>query len=64
MCKIAIALAVLSLSLSPAAAGWCVEQCGLTRVPAEPQQPVGSRTVCVERTVNGHSVTVCTTEEW
>jgi len=59
---IALTLAAGLAAPVAANAGWCVEQCGLTRVPAAPPSPSGSRTVCVTRTVNGHDVEVCTTE--
>jgi len=58
------ALIALSLIASPAHAGWCIEQCGLTRVPTEPSPPTSSRTVCVQRYVNGNLVTVCTSEDY
>ena len=62
-----IALTVAAGLAAPAVAnaGWCVEQCGLTRVPTTPTapSPSGHRSVCTSRVVNGHTVDICV-DEW
>jgi hypothetical protein len=52
-------LAALVASHQPLSAGWCVEQCGLTRQPPPPPPPPPSTSACVSYYRGSVLVTEC-----